>query len=142
MQLESCNNMSQPKYFYEQASDLYNDPNCNPTTNLYTDLHDDFSIPIILLSSNAPKVLSLIKKLKDVRSKLVLVNDNWVSGNGNGMESLCTFEDPTFGQCETNLIDDNRANFSMDINLICYIFGKYLMILKFCNQFYVYYQKR
>jgi hypothetical protein len=114
MEVDSRNNIARPKDFYELAADLFNDPSFNPTTKIYSDLHDDFNRSIELLYINAPRVTpqKIKEKMADIRAKLVIVIENWErSGNGNGMLSR-NMDDPDYGNFEDcDLIDDNRANF-------------------------------
>jgi hypothetical protein len=111
-QLDARNSSERPMNFYQLASDLYNDPQYNPYTTAYPNLHSDFSNQIRLLSTDAPFVTaSKIKdKLADVRAKLVIIISNWErSGNGGGNRQE---NDDDFGSPRGfTLTDDDRANF-------------------------------
>jgi hypothetical protein len=79
-ELDARNSSEKPKDFYELAADLYNDPDFNPVTSVYKDLHTDFSVSIELLYKNAPCPVTPSKikeKLADVRAKLVILISNW-----------------------------------------------------------------
>ena len=111
---DARNSPDKPESFEEKCAKLFNNPDYNPTTNVYSDLHAIFSYPIELTQSSCPTVTpqKIKEKLSESRAKVVMLADAWHS-SGNGSSQLVDKEEnPLFGHFESDIIDgDDRAAF-------------------------------
>ena len=53
---DARNSPDKPESFEEKCAKLFNNPDYNPTTNVYSDLHANFSYPIESTQSSCPTV--------------------------------------------------------------------------------------
>ena len=102
--------------WFELAALLYNNPDFEPTTEAFPDLHPDFreSIKLSRRHYNIPQVdgKMIKEQLLKVRGQLMILIDRWEqSGNGAGKRRP---DDPKFGHLAEDhqfIESDNRADF-------------------------------
>ena len=96
------------------CANLFNDPEFNPSTIPYPDLHPNFVSPIYLSQQNCPNVTpeKVKSKIADSRAKVALLANAWHQ-SGNGDSQLVQKEgSEKFAHFDTELIDgDDRASF-------------------------------
>ena len=111
---DARNSPDRPADFATLCANLYNDPEFNPSTTIYPDLHPNFTKPINLNEKDCPGITpqKVKSKIAESRAKVALLANAWHQ-SGNGDSQLVQQEDDErFGHFETDLIDgDDRASF-------------------------------
>jgi hypothetical protein len=110
-ELDAQNSNERPKIFYELAAEKFNDPEYNPHTTIYPNLHDDCRWSIELKASEAPIATpqKIKEKLADVRAKLVIIINNWErSGKGGGNRIDTINEEPPLQDSQGDNIETPR----------------------------------
>lgn len=97
-------------------SDLWNDDKYNPSSTVYSDLHDDFKESLDLSHAKIEKMGFLTPdkakaKFFKLKNMLILVKNNWeLSGNGDG--SMARYVPDDMDKEEAELIEgSDRSNF-------------------------------
>jgi K+/H+ antiporter YhaU regulatory subunit KhtT len=98
------------------AADKWNDPEYNPMSRIFADLHDEFGVEIDLSHDVVQQMGTLTgdkakQKFSKLKNDLIIVKSNWeISGNGDG--SLARVVRDDMDDTEMELINANdKCNF-------------------------------